>query len=68
LIDGYSGYRYHHTLPGKGGWFDQDPHILDGYRALDKVVEWYKQNEKKRDNLPTLEDVFSKRRAHWKGE
>ena len=68
LIDIYPEYRFHHQWPESGGKLDQDTHIVEAFALLDAQVEWNKQNETKRSNLPTLEDVYSKRRKHHRGE
>ena len=68
ILDTYWNYRRHHQYPASGGYFDQDTHIIDAFKLMDEEVEWHKQNEKKRGNLPTIEDWAAKRRAAFRGD
>jgi hypothetical protein len=68
IFDTYWPYRKHKILPRAGGWLDQDVHLIEAFNLLDREVEWHKQNEKKRGNLPTIEDVYKKRREHLQGK
>jgi len=67
LIETYPDYRYKNAWPEEGGTLDQDPFLWDAFRECNNVVEWYKINEKKRDNLPDMVSHFARRRARFKG-
>lgn len=68
ILDTYWHFRQHHILPRAGGLLDQDPYIIEAFRLLDMEVEWNKQNEPKRGNLPNFTDMMAQRRAHLRGE
>ena len=68
ILDSYWNYRRHKMLPAAGGWFDQDTHILESFKLMDAQVEWIKQKLQERSGLPTIEDIYSKRRKHHQGD
>ena len=68
MQDTFVDYRWHHKLPEAGGWFDQDTHWCDAVKLLDDMVEWYKLDDPKRANLPTMEDIFAERRKQFQGD
>ena len=67
IIDTYFNYRKYRQYPATGGYFDQDTHVIDAFKRMDDMVEWWKQNETKRGNLPTIEDVHAARRKRYQG-
>jgi hypothetical protein len=62
IFDTYFKYRAKGELPGIGGWFEQDTHIIDAFKRMDNMVEWHKLNEDKR-KLPGNDWAAQRRKS-----